>query len=96
MIPKNLISISDFCTSHQISRALIVAFRSYGLIQIVEQKDNWYLSIDELPKAEKILRLHAELDVNLEGIEVITQLLIGIEDMQSEIIRLRNRLALYE
>lgn len=93
---QNLVRVTDFCVSHKISQTLVVAFYEYGLVEIVEEKNVQYIPFEELPKAEKAIRLYADLDINLEGIEVITQLLHRVEDMQDEITRLRNRLRLYE
>lgn len=93
---EELITVADFCKSHRISQALVVEFKEYGLVEIVEQRNTLYMPLTELPKAEKILRLHSELDINLEGVEVITKLLIRMEEMQNEMTRLRNRLRLYE
>lgn len=93
---KEFISVSDFCLGHDISYGLMVDLKEYGLVEIIEKRDTWYIATEELPKAEKILRLHSELDINLEGIEVITQLLQRLEEMQNEMTRLKNRLRLYE
>jgi len=57
----------------------------YGLVAVVVKEDTHYLPIQQLPKAEKILRLHSDLDINLEGIAVITRLLKRMEKMQNEI-----------
>jgi hypothetical protein len=43
-------------------------------------------------KLEKFVRLHYDLDINLEGIETINYLLERIEEMQKEIVNLRNKL----
>ncbi|MDX1760458.1 MAG: chaperone modulator CbpM, partial [Arenibacter algicola] len=59
-------------------------------------EDTHYLPIQQLPKAEKILRLHSDLDINLEGIAVITRLLKRMEKMQNEITQLKNKLDLYK
>jgi hypothetical protein len=61
----------------------------------VVKENTHYLPIQQLPKAEKILRLHSDLDINLEGIAVITRLLNRMEKMQNEITRLKNKLDLY-
>jgi hypothetical protein len=49
-----------------------------------------------LGRLERIVRLHFELDINLEGIETITHLLERMEAMQENIARLKNRLKAYE
>jgi hypothetical protein len=68
----------------------------FGLVDVVVKENVHYLPIHQLPKAEKILRLHSDLDINLEGIAVITRLLNRMEKMQDEIIKLRNKLDLYQ
>ncbi|MDE3740847.1 chaperone modulator CbpM [Maribacter polysaccharolyticus] len=92
----NYIAVSEFCASHGISSEFILELHEYGLIEIIEEKDAHYLLYTELPKAEKIIRLYSDLDINLEGIEVIHDLLDRIERMQNEIISLKNKLRFYE
>ncbi len=92
----NFISVTDLCTGHNISTTFIMELREYGLVEIVERRKAWYIPLHELPKVERIIRLYGDLDINLEGIEVITQLLQKMEDMQNEMLRLQNRLRIYE
>ena len=40
--------------------------------------------------------MHQELDVNIEGIDVVFNLLQKIDDLQNELISVKNRLRLYE
>ena len=43
-----------------------------------------------------MIRMHYELDINLEGIDAISNLLERVEEMQHEMTRLQNRLRFYE
>jgi hypothetical protein len=54
-----------------------------------------FIPLVQLLRLEKIVRLHFELE-NLQGFEIIHNLLERIETMQEEIIRLTNRLKAYE
>ena len=45
---------------------------------------------------EKMIRMHQELDVNIEGIDVVFNLLQKIDSLQKELANVRNRLRLYE
>ncbi len=90
------IALSDFCESHDITSTFVIELQEYGLLQVVKRNNDSYIPIQELPKAEKIVRLYLELDINLEGIEVIEHLLEKIHKMQQEITLLRNHLRLYE
>ncbi|MFK5973326.1 MAG: chaperone modulator CbpM [Flavobacteriaceae bacterium] len=93
---NEFISVTEFCKSHGIQSTFVIELKEYGLVELVQRKNIMYIPLYELPKTEKILRLHSELDINLEGIEVITQLLNRIQQMQDEMIRLKNKLGLYE
>ena len=42
------------------------------------------------------MRLHYDLDINIEGIDAIYNLLKQVEELQSQIITLRNKLNFYE
>ena len=92
---QEYILITDFCTSHNIETHFVLELYEYGLVDVVIKENMHYLPIQQLPKAEKILRLHSDLDINLEGIAVITRLLNRMEKMQNEITRLKNKLDLY-
>ena len=92
---QEYILITDFCTSHNIETHFVLELYEYGLVDVVVKENTHYLPLQQLPKAEKILRLHSDLDINLEGIAVITRLLNRMEKMQNEITRLKNKLDLY-
>ncbi|MEZ4970669.1 MAG: chaperone modulator CbpM [Flavobacteriaceae bacterium] len=92
---QEYILITDFCESHHIETHFVLELYEYGLVDVVVKENMHYLPIQQLPKAEKILRLHSDLDINLEGIAVITRLLNKMEKMQNEITRLKNKLDLY-
>lgn len=96
MKQDNYIAIADFCSSHNITSQFVMQLSDLGLLEIVYRQDLHYLPMKQLPKAEKIVRLYLDLDINLEGIEVITHLLDRIENMQTELISLQNKLRRYE
>ncbi|MGZ4079745.1 MAG: chaperone modulator CbpM, partial [Bacteroidia bacterium] len=55
-----------------------------------------YIDPEQLQKLESFLRMHYEMDINMEGIEAIAHLLQRTQSMQEEILKLKNRLRLYE
>ncbi len=52
--------------------------------------------INTLQKLEQYTRWHYDLDINIEGIEVIEHLLNRMRNLQDEIISLQNRLRIFE
>ncbi|MBC7828585.1 MAG: chaperone modulator CbpM [Chitinophagaceae bacterium] len=96
MPSDHLIPAEKFCTQHNIELSFISLLHENGLIEVTTVAQTTFISEDCLPDLEKIMRLHYELDINLEGIEAITHLLQRIENMQDELRVVRTRLQLYE
>jgi hypothetical protein len=96
MQTQEFIPVNVFCVQHGIEMAFIGSLQEFGLIELVRVNETECIPVNQLGEAEKLLRLHDELQVNLEGIDVITQLLQRVKEMQLEIQSLRNRLSLYE
>lgn len=93
---ENMIAASDFCTHHNIEYSFINSLIDCGLIEITTVEETSFISWNELPKLERLVRLHEELDINVDGLEAIDYLLERIESMQHEILQLKNRLRMYE
>jgi len=66
------------------------------LIKIETIAQSQYIDKDKISEIEKILRIHNELDVNIEGIDVIINLLQKIERLQNDLNSVKNRLRIYE
>jgi chaperone modulatory protein CbpM len=96
METADMIVLDEFCTSHHVEVSFMRSLEEYGLIQTIIVNEALCVAGDELPKLEQIVRLHQELNINSEGIDVIINLLHRIENMQNEIIELRNKLSFYE
>ncbi|WP_033960360.1 chaperone modulator CbpM [Psychroserpens jangbogonensis] len=96
MDTTHLISIQQFCTHYNVSKSFITALHEYELIEITITDNEDYLKINQLNDVEKMIRLHYELDINLEGIDVIYNLLKQLEHLQFEIRTLKNKLNAFE
>ena len=92
MEQEELIPAKDFCIHHNIEYSFISSLENSGLIRVTSVQSSTYIPIDEIHKLEKFVRLHYDLDINIEGIETINYLLERIEEMQREIVSLRNKM----
>ena len=90
MEKDDLIPTEDFCIYHNIEYSFINSLQDSGLISVTSIEQSTYIPSDELQKLEKFVRLHYDLDINVEGIETINHLLEKIEELQREILQLRN------
>ena len=93
---ETLIAVSELAMRLGVETSLIFTLEERGLIKTMHIEQEVYIEFIELPRLEKILRLHDDLDINLEGIETITHLLERIGNLQDEIASLENKLRLYE
>ncbi len=96
METNNLILIEQLCTHHNIEFSFIDTLQEFGLIDIIIIEDNKYLANEKIKDVEKMMRLHFELDINMEGIDAISNLLQQIDNLQQELISTKNKLRLYE
>ena|SRR6516225_1108045 len=89
---ENLIPV-DLCrVQYNIELSFIQSLDEHGFIHIVSVEQQQFIDIDELQTLEKLIRLHYELDINMEGIEAISFLLERVQHMQDEIAYLKSRL----
>ena len=91
-----LIPASEFCVHYNIEVSFLQSLQDYDLVPVTVINETVFIDADHLPDVERIIHLHQELDINLEGIDAIMQLLKRLEKTQDELLLLRNRLRLYE
>lgn len=96
MNTDNLIRIEYFCEQYNVEFSFVTSLQESGLINIIEQEESRYLNTEDLSEIEKLIRLHYELGVNIEGIDVISNLLKQINDLQQELTIVKNRLRLLD
>ncbi|WP_424290760.1 chaperone modulator CbpM [Daejeonella sp.] len=93
---KNMISTDEFCIHHNIEFSFIRNLEEFGLVETISVEQVQYIPENQLEKLERMLRLHRDLDINTEGIDTIGHLVEKIQELQQEVVVLKNRLRLYE
>ena len=91
MAQEELISANDFCTYHRIEVSFLQSLQEYGLVELTTVQETVYLQPDQLNTVESLVRLHYDLDVNFEGLDVIRHLLQRMENLQREMTSLKNK-----
>lgn len=93
---KEYITITDFCSSHHIDAAFVVALANEGLIDITIIESSSQISEDQLSDLERYTRWQYEMGLGPEAIDIVHNLLDKMQQMKGEINYLRSRLSLYE
>ena len=96
MKTNDLIPIEQFCKIYEIEFSFINSLNEFGLIEITYIDKNKFIELEKIQAVEKMIRLHNELGVNFEGIDIITNLVQKIDSLQSRINLLQNKLDIYE
>ncbi len=92
---ENLVSIKQICSHYKIEYSFIESLYDSGLVEIITIEEDAYVPNETMPDLEKMLRLYLDLNLNVEGIDVVSHLLRKIALMQDEIKDLKNKLAFY-
>jgi chaperone modulatory protein CbpM len=92
MQTEELMPVNEFCIYYNAEFSFVHSLHESGLIEIISVEDTLFIHKNNLHELEKFVRLHYDMDINLEGIEAIDHLLHRINEMQLEISRLRNKL----
>ncbi len=90
------IAVSQFCVYHNVPQSFIDSLSNFELIELIEIETTKHIKIKEIDKIEKLMRLHYDLNVNFEGLDIINNMILEINTLQSEIIQLKNKLELYQ
>lgn len=95
MQDEHLIPVQELCSNHKIKQGFIQLLQDYGLVELTMVEEQIFISSFQLAELEKMIRLHHDLNVNIEGIDVIRHLLKRLEEAQDEIGRLKCKLKFY-
>lgn len=96
MAANNLVAIETLCTHYKVETTFVQALEHYGIINIVVVNESSYVQKNQLKEIEKATRLHHELEINLEGVDVIFNLLQKVDEIQAELDLIKNRLRIFE
>ena len=85
-----LIIIQEYCRNSQVEPAFIDLLENEGLIELEIIEGKQYISESQLPDLERFANWYYDLSINIEGIDVIQNLLKKVQDMEQELYSLRK------
>jgi hypothetical protein len=93
---SNLIPLHQLCQHYNIEFSFIESLDEFGLVRITTIDESRYLLFDQIQPLEKMIRMHYDLEINIEGIEAIAHLLQKVDELQEELRVMKIRLRRYE
>ena len=91
-----LISAHEFFTYHQLDVGFMVILEEQGMLETIIIGQVRYLHPDQLAPLERLIRLHRDLAVHVEDLDIVAHLLERLEQTQAQVNQLQNRWAFYE
>jgi hypothetical protein len=95
MEAQKLILVETVCTHYQLQFSFVEQLEEVGLISLVRKNEVAFIPEEKVSDLEKVLRIHEELNVNLEGIDIIINLLKKVESLQNELVETKLKLHWY-
>lgn len=95
MNPEYII-IREYCIQSRIEPDFLVQLINEGLIEITVIDNESYIHVSQLRHLEQYTRWYYDLSINVEGIDVIRNLLDKMHSMQGEIAKLKQQLKLID
>jgi len=90
------IPIRELCVNYEIEVSFFNQLHDIGLIEIITYNKTPCVPLETINDVEKMIRMHHDLNINIQGIDVAFNLLKKVESLNNELTSLKNKLRLYE
>lgn len=91
-----LITITEYCKYSKVEAEFINLLKGEDLIEVQIVSGEESITVEQMPLLEQYARWYYEMEINLEGIDVIRHMLARVKKLQNEIDELETKLRLYE
>ncbi len=96
MKKNNLILVESLCRHYEVELSVFWSLNDMGLIQIETINEAPFIAEATLSDLDKIVRLHTELNLNWEAIDVVFNLLHQVDELQLALKSVRQKLDRYQ
>jgi hypothetical protein len=93
---KSTVTIDIICQHYEIEPGFVKRLNDLGMIEFVSDGNMLCLEASQIRQIDKIVRLHDELDINPEGIDVVFNLLQKIKHLEQALLSAENKLSVLE
>ena len=93
---KATITLEIICQHYQIEPSFIHRLDDLGLIELVTVGNAMCIEEQQIDHIDRIMRLHHELEINPEGIDVVFNLLDKINHLEQSLLSAENKLSIFK
>lgn len=88
--------LTELCQHYQIQTEFFDEVEYHALLEIHQFSGQKFLHRKQLRRLEKIIRLHQDLEINFQGIDVVFSMMNRIDKLEKELNETKKRLNLYK
>ncbi len=96
MSNKQHIKIEILSRHYQVEHTFFQQLDAIGLIETEWVEDQLCVDEQQISRLDKLIRLHQDLEINPQGLDVVLNLLNKIEQLEQSLTAVQNRLSLFE
>lgn len=97
MQTNEMISTEQICIHHRITRTFLQSLGEYGLVRITRtETEEECVPAEEMRGLERLIRLHHDLDLDAEALDLVAGLLGRIEALQEKLAGARRQLKAFQ
>jgi len=93
---SSVIKITEYCSYYKIEPDFVISLEGVGLIETLIIEGERFIHEEQLKDLERYITWHYDMDINIEGIDALRNMLFRFEQMQSELLHLKEKLRIYE
>lgn len=96
MNTAHFVPVHTLCTHYRLELTFFTGLNESGLVELIVVEEVPCIHEDHMADVEKMIRLHRDLQLNMEAIDVVWNLLQKIDALQEELDATKSRLGIYE
>ena len=93
---KKYIEIREFCKGHDLEEGFVYELYALGIIKIKKVDELAVLRLRDLGRLERLVRMHRDLELNVQGLQAVQHVLDQLEIARNEIRALRTMMGRWE
>ena len=93
---SSVIKITEYCRYYKIEPDFVISLEGVGLIETLIIEGERFIHEEQLKDLERYVTWHYDMDINIEGIDALRNMLSRFEQLQSEVLHLKEKLRIYE
>ena len=91
-----LLKITEYCIHYNIEQSFIADLEESGIISLTAVGPDKFIHEDQFTELDRYVHFYYDLNINIEGIDVLKHMLNRINNLHQRIGQLENRLKFHE